>query len=144
MAASLMLLTPLAAQAQWWQQHPAYLHAMSDLRKAYWLVQHRDPGNPFSGMEEQRAAEAIRAAYMNLKNAAIVDNKDIDDQPPADTNYGNHRDRLQQARNLLGDAHNAVDREEDDPAAVNFRKYAIRDIDAAIKATDAAYFAGNF
>jgi hypothetical protein len=142
--ASAMALAPLAAHAQWWSQHPAYLHAMSDLRQAYWLVQHRDSLDPVAKDEERYASRAIRAAYQNLKDAAIMDGKNIDDQPPADMNFGDRRGRLHHALDLLHDAYNEVAREEDDPAARGFKQRAIQNIDAAARATDAALHAWNF
>ncbi len=143
-AAIAALTIPVAAQAQWWQQHPAYLRAMSDLRTAYWLVQHRDSMDPVARAEEGQALRAIRAAYQDLKGASIVDNKDINDQPPADTNFYDHRGRLHHALDLLHDAHDRVSGEEDDPAARGLRARALRDIDAAGRATDIAIHAGNF
>ncbi len=143
-ASAIVAMTPLAAHAQWWVQHPAYLHAMSDLRQAYWLVEHRDSQDPVAKIEEQRAAGAIRAAYQNLKDAAILDNKNIDDQPPADMTFGDHGGRLHRAMDLLRDAHNEVSREEDDPAARGFKQRAIQNIDRAAAQTNAALHAWNF
>jgi len=136
MVAALML--PLAAHAQWWQRHPAYLHAMSDLRQAYWLVQHHEKHDPFGGNEERTALKAIHEAYQALKDASITDDKNIDDQPPADMTFGDHKGRLRQALQLLHDAHNEVAREEEDPAARGFRDDALAHIDKAAKATNAA------
>jgi hypothetical protein len=138
------LAMPIAAHAQWWQRHPAYLRAMSDLRTAYWLIQHRDSMDPVAVVEEGQALRAIRAAYQDLKDASIVDSKDINDQPPPDTNFFDHRGRLHHALDLLHDAHDRVSGEEDDPAARGLRARAIRDIDAAGRATDAAIHAGRF
>jgi hypothetical protein len=143
-AAAGMALTPLAAHAQWWQKHPAYLHAMSDLREAYWMVEHRDSVNPMAKAEEQRAGMAIRAAYQSLKDASIVDGKDIVDQPPPDMAFADRRGRLHRAMDLLRRAHDEVNGEEDDPAARGFKKRAIMQIDSAAKATDAALHAWNF
>jgi hypothetical protein len=143
-AACTVLLAPMAAHAQWWQQHPAYLHAMSDLRQAYWLVAHRDSFDPVAKVEEQQAEGAIRAAYQNLKDASMVDDKDINDQPPAAMDFGDHRGRLHHAMDLLRDAHNAVNREEDDPAARGFKQRALAAIDNAAAATNAAMHAWSF
>ena len=137
-------LVPAAAQAQWWQQHPAYLHAMSDLRQAYWLVVHKDERDPVAKDEERHAAGAIRAAYQNLADAAITDHKNIDDQPPADMVFDARGGRLHRAMDLLRDAHNEVAREEDDAQARGFKNRALRQIDAAAAATDAAMHAWNF
>jgi hypothetical protein len=144
LAASALTLLPMAAHAQWWQQHPAYVHAMSDLRQAYWLVEHRDSRDPVAKDEEHRAAGAIRAAYQNLKDASIVDGKDIVDQPPADMNFDERSGRLHRAMDLLHDAHNEVAREEDDPAARGFKQRALVQIDRAAAATDAAMHAWNY
>lgn len=143
-AALATALTPLAAHAQWWQQHPAYLHAMSDLREAYWLVEHRDSRDPLAKAEERKAGQEIRAAYQSLKDASIVDRKDIADQPPPDMRFDDRRGRLHRAMDLLRDAHDEVNREEDDPAARGFKKHALKDIDKAARATDAALHAWNF
>lgn len=143
-AASALTLLPMAAHAQWWQHHPAYLHAMSDLREAYWLVDHRDSRDPIAKDEERRAAGAIRAAYQSLKDASIMDNKNIGDQPPPDMNFEQRRGRLHKAMDLLRDAHNEVNREEDDPAARGFKQRALGQIDRAAAATDAALHAWNF
>jgi hypothetical protein len=142
--ASALVLAPVAAHAQWWSQHPAYLHAMSDLRQAYWLIAHKDPVDQMAKAEEQQAAGAIRAAYQNLKDAAILDGKNIDDQPPPDMNFGDRRGRLHRAMDLLHDAHNQVGQEEDDPAARGFRQKALARIDQAAQATAAAMRAWNF
>ncbi len=132
------VMLPVAAQAQWWQKHPAYLHAMADLRTAYWLVQHHEKHDIFGGNEERAALKAIHEAYQALKVAAIVDDKNIDDQPPADMVWGDHKGRLHKALDLLHDAHNEVAREEDDPAARGFRNDALAHIDKAAKETNAA------
>ena len=137
-------LTPLAAHAQWWQRHPAYLKAMSDLREAYWMVEHRDTLNPIAKEEEKGASRAIRVAYQNLKDASIFDGKNIEDQPPADMTFGDRKGRLHRAMDLLRDAHDEVNREEDDPAARGFKARALKAIDNAARETNAAMHAWNF
>jgi hypothetical protein len=138
------LTIPLAAQAQWWQQHPKYLHAMSDLRSAYWLIQHHDPMDPAASFEEGRAMKQIRYAYQALKDASIVDDKNIDDQPPAQFNFYDHRGRLHRALDLLHEAHDDVAGEEEDPAARGLRRDAMRRIDKAAEATDEAIHSWHF
>lgn len=138
------LLVPIAAHAQWWQHHPKYLHAMSDLRTAYWLIQHHDTMDPMVNDEERRAMKQIRYAYQALKDASIMDDKDIDAQPPADMTWYDHRGRLHHALDLLRDAHNDVMGEEEDPAARGFRHNAMKRIDDAARATEDAIHAWNF
>ena len=135
---------PMAAHAQWWSQHPAYLHAMSNLRTAYWLEAHRMPDDPAQSQDEGRALREIRAAYQELKNASLVDDKDIDDQPPANFAFGDHRGRLHQAMDLLKDAHDQIAREEDNPAARGLRDRAAHHIDDAGRFTAAAINAWGF
>jgi hypothetical protein len=139
-----VLITPMAAQAQWWQSHPHYLHAMSNLRMAYWLVQHRETNDPIANDQEHHALRQIRAAYQELKDASIMDNKNIDDQAPADTNFYDHRGRLHRALDLLREAHNDVTGEEEDPAALGLRHRALKHIDEAAHATDDAIHAWFF
>jgi hypothetical protein len=135
---------PGTAQAQWWQHHPRYLHAMSDLRSAYWLVAHHESTDPVARPEERRAMDEIARAYQHLKDASIVDNKDIHDQPPADMNFFDHRGRMHRALDLLHEARRDVAGEEDDPAARGFRAGALRDIDKASHALDVAIRAWMF
>jgi len=143
-AACAMLFAPVAAQAQWWQHHPKYLHAMSDLRMAYWLIAHREVNEPGARPEEGRALKETARAYQDLKDAAILDDRDIHDQPPADMNFYDRRGRLHRALVLLHEAHDDIMGEEDDPAARGFRYGALKDIDKAITATDDAIHAWMF
>jgi hypothetical protein len=145
MTAGIMaLMLPFAAQAQWWQHHPHYLHAMSDLRSAYWLISHHDPMDPAQSGEEMRAMKQIRYAYQALKDASIMDDKDIDAQPPADMAFYDHRGRLHKALDLLRDSRNDVRGEEDDPAARGLRHDAGKRIDDAIRATEDAIHSWSF
>ena len=143
-AACAALIIPQAAEAQWWQQHPKYLHAMANLRKAYWLIAHHDANDPVMRPEENHALKEIARAYQDLKNASIVDEKDINDQPPADMNFWDHRGRLHHAIDLLREARADISGEEDDPAARGFRYGAMKDIDKAIRTTNDAIQAWMF
>jgi hypothetical protein len=138
------LAIPAMAQAQWWQHHPKYLHAMSDLRKAYWLIAHREQSEPEQRPEERKALKEIGRAYQDLKDASIIDEKDIHDQPPANMNFWDHRGRLHHAYDLLHDARVDVNGEEEDPAARGLRHRAAEDIDRAMQQTDAAIHAWMF
>jgi len=130
--------------AQWWGQHPGYLHAMSDLRSAYWLIQHRDPSDPAQRAEEQQAMGEIYAAYQDLRQASVRDDKNIADQPPADFVWGDHGGRLHKAMALLQRAHGALDHEEDNPAARGLRNRAIAHIANAGQSVSAAMQAWHF
>jgi hypothetical protein len=138
------LMMPAAAQAQWWQHHPGYLYAMSDLRTAYWLMAHREMNDPMTNHEESRAMNDVRYAYEELRNAAIVDDKNIDDPPPSDMTFDDHRGRLHKALDLLRDARDRVSGEESDPMALGLRYRALKRIDDATRSTEAAISAWNF
>jgi hypothetical protein len=142
LGASLALAIPLAAQAahppgEWWHHHPHYVHAMSDVSTAYRLLQHANGDRP-QKIEEQHAELAIRYAYQTLTDAAKVDRKNTQDIPPADTNTYDHRGRLRHALDLLHRAHDEVNVEEDDRDARGLKDRSLKEIDAAIRATEAA------
>jgi hypothetical protein len=138
--AGLALAIPLAAQAQpddRGDRHPHYMHAMSDVSVAYLLVKHRG-GDPPARREEERAMVAIQYAFSTLQNAAAVVRRDPDYQPPADHADYDHRGRLHRALDLLRDAREHVDVEEDDRDARPLKARALEQIDAAIHATEEA------
>ena len=126
---------PAAAQGQWWSQHPGYLHAMSDLRTAFWMIQHRAPSDPGQSAAEGRAMGEIHAAYGALQRAAVMDDKNIDDQPPAQMSWADHAGRLHEAETLLHRARNDLAQEEDNPAARGLRDRALYHIDDAGRLT---------
>jgi hypothetical protein len=138
LAAAALMATPLAAHAQWWRNHPHYPRAMADLRAAYWMVRGGTQPDPLARLEEQRALTLIRYAYLQLRNAQIVDNGDIDAAPPPDPVWADRRGRLHRAYDLLQDANNEVMGEADDPAALGFRNRALVGIH---NATGAVYTA---
>jgi hypothetical protein len=136
LAALLLTLTlPAVANADVPGKHPAYLHALSDLRSARWMEQHR-PGDAAVSSHEAVAIAEIDAAIGEIKHAAIDDGKNIEDHPGADE--PNRRGRLHKALQLLRKVHADVAREEDDPITRGLRNRAVGHIDAAIRATQGA------
>src|SRR5271165_5263990 len=117
-------------------RHPAYLHALSDLRTARWMLEHR-PGDAAVSAHEGEAISEIDRAIAELKRAAIDDGKNIHDHPVADvpTDY---RGRLHRAADLLRKVHADTYREEDNPDARGLRDRAIGHVDAALHATEQA------
>jgi hypothetical protein len=136
LSALLAWSVPFAAMADLPGKHPAYLHALSDLRAARWMLEHR-PGDAAVAGREDVAITEIDAAIGEIKRAAIDDGKDLHDHPkeqgPAD-----RPGRLHKALELLRATHSDVAREEDDPATKGLRDRAIGHIDGAIHATEAA------
>ncbi len=135
-AFALTLTLPFAAHADLPGKHPVYLHALSDLRAARWMLQHR-PGDAAVSAHEDVAIAEIDAAIREIKHAAIDDGKNIEDHPPVD-GASTRPGRLHKARRLLRKVHADVAREEDDPMTRGLRDRAVGHVDAAIQATDGA------
>jgi hypothetical protein len=137
LAALLLALTlPFAANADVPGKHPFYLHALSDLRAARWMLGHR-PGDAAVSAHEDVAIAEIDAAIGEIKHAAIDDGKNIEDHPKVD-GPKNRPGRLHKALELLHKVHADVAREEDDPITRGLRNRAVGHIDAAISAADGA------
>ena len=117
-------------------QHPAYLHALSDLRTARWLLEHR-PGSPAVSGHEDVAIQNIDAAIGEIKRAAIDDGKDLRDHPSVDL-PNEHGGRLHRAVELLRKVHSDVNREEDDPAVRGLKHRALEHVDIAVEETERA------
>jgi hypothetical protein len=130
--AALAVLLPMTAGADSPGQHPYYLHALSDLRAARWMLEHR-PGDAAVAGQEDIAITEIDAAIGEIKHASIDDGKDLHDHPPAD--MPERRGRLHKALDLLRKVHADVAREEDDPMSRPWRNRAVGHIDAALEAT---------
>jgi hypothetical protein len=125
--ATLFIVLLFAANADLPGKHPAYLHALTDLRTARWMLEHR-PGDPaVSGREDEPITE-IDAAIGEIKRAAIDDGKNIHDHPAVDA-PADRAGRLHKALELLRKTHNDVAREEDDPATRGMRDRAVGHID---------------
>ncbi|HET9623301.1 MAG TPA: hypothetical protein VFP84_18130, partial [Kofleriaceae bacterium] len=95
------------------EQHPAYLHALTDLRAARAFLQR--PAQVQVKWDEQRAIREIDAAIREIKAAAINDGKDVNDHEPIDRpTWGG---RLQRSLELLGKARADISQEEDSPSS---------------------------
>jgi hypothetical protein len=110
------------------REHPAYLHALTDLRDARAHLQRPDGGELRE--QEKKAIHEINDDIAEIKKAAIDDGKDINDHVPVDT----HMDwsgRLHRAVELLNKAHNDVAQEEDNAFAQGLQQRALEHIDKA-------------
>jgi hypothetical protein len=136
LAGLLLVAVPFAANADLPGKHPFYLHALSDLRAARWLIEHR-PGDAAVSGQEDVAIEEIDKAIGEIKHAAIDDGKDIHDHPPVQ-GPNDRPGRLHKALELLHKVHNDVAREEDDPMTRGLRDRAVGHIDGAMHATEHA------
>lgn len=136
LVAVICLAAPLVANADLPGKHPAYLHALSDLRSARWMLEHRPAGAAVSGQENVAIAE-IDKAIGEIKKAAIDDGKNLNDHPSVDVPTDNPG-RLHKALELLHKAHADVSHEEDDPMTQGLQSRALEHIHLAVAATKTA------
>jgi len=113
--------------------HPYYLHALSDLRAARWMIEHR-PGNWERTVDEIEAVKQIDAAIKEIKMASIEDGKDINDHPAVDE-HPDHMGRLHDAIDFLKKSRQDISHDEDNGFARGLQARAYNHIDAAIQAT---------
>jgi hypothetical protein len=132
-SASIFLLTNFGASAA---DHPYYLHALSDLRGARWMIEHR-PGDWQRTDDEAVAVTEIDAAIKEIKKASIDDGKDLADHPAVDEK-ADHVGRLHEAVDFLRKARKDVDQEEDNIFADGLKDRASKHISEAISATEKA------
>jgi hypothetical protein len=111
--------------------HPYYLHALSDLRAARWMIEHR-PGNWQRTDDEVVAVAVIDTAINEIKKASIDDGKDLNDHPNVDE-IPDHVGRLHAAVDFLKKARNDVNQEEDNVFADGLKDRSLRHIAEAIK-----------
>jgi hypothetical protein len=105
--------------------HPAYLHAISDLRYARALLFRQDWGPV---MHDQRAAvEEIDHAIGEAKRAAIDDGKNPEDHPPIDRGLG-WDGRFRKAMELLNSAEHDLSEAETNGAAAGWRNAALGNV----------------
>jgi hypothetical protein len=109
-------------------QHPAYLHALTDLRHARAHLQRPDGGELRE--QEKKAIHEIDDAINEIKKASIDDGKDLYDHPPVDARL-DWRGRLHRALELVNKAHNDVAQEEDNSFAQGLQQHALEHIDKA-------------
>src|SRR5271165_1831200 len=131
--ALLFTLAPNNADAQ--GRHPAYLHALTDLRHARAHLEHGDGGQ--LRHEQSEAIRQIDAAIGEIKKASIDDGKDLNDHPPVDAGL-DHTGRLHRAKQLLEKAHEDIAHEEDNSFAQGLQQRAFGHIDKAIHNVDEA------
>ena len=116
--------------------HPAYLHALTDLRDARWNLEHR-PGDAAVSTQEDVAIVETDRAINDARIAAAEDGKNLADHPQEDAHI-DRRGRLHHAAELLRKARQDVAQGEANAQAVELRNRVIGHIDIAIQATDRA------
>jgi hypothetical protein len=113
------------------QVHPAYLHALSDLREAREDLARRG-GDPQMKWDERGAVQAVDRAIVDIRQAAMDDGKSLQDHPPVDAKE-RRVGRLRRALTALKAARNDVAHEEDNGAAGAARARGLANIDEAIR-----------
>ncbi|MFZ6654087.1 hypothetical protein [Undibacterium sp. TJN19] len=130
-------LVPLSSMAQQLPgKHPAYLHALTDLRTARWFLYHQ-PGSTRVYANEDMGIVEIDAAISEIKRAAVDDGKDINDYKNVDVKE--HGSRLLKSIETLKKARADISSEEDNPEVRGLRDRARMHIDRAISAAERAH-----
>jgi hypothetical protein len=111
-------------------EHPYYLHALSDLRAARWMIEHR-PGDWAQTNDEVEAVHQIDAAIGEIKRAAIDDGKNVNERVAVDE-PNEHNGRLHESIDYLKKARQDISRDEDNQFAQGLQARAYNHIDAAI------------
>jgi hypothetical protein len=135
--AVIMFLVALCAASTFADEpgrHPAYLHALTDLRHARAHLENLAPTYHMD-KEEEHAINEIDKAIDEIKRAAIDDGKNLNDHPPVDARM-DRAGRFHRAMELLDKAHNDIAREEDDPSVRGLRDRALHHIDEAHRIVD--------
>jgi hypothetical protein len=117
-------------------KHPAYIHALHDLRDARWYLYHQ-PSDTKVYADEDMAISETDAAINEVVRAGLDDHKNIHSGVPVDVKE--HGSRLLKSIELLTKAHSDIAQEEDNPEARNLRKAALYHLDKAIAAAKKAH-----
>ncbi len=130
LAGAALLCSSQAAFAGWFEKHPGYMHAISDLRDARALLEQPNPGNV--RWDQSKAIGEIDACINDLKRAALNDGKNLGDRPLPDLTI-DLRGRLHKALDLLQKGRKDMDKEEDDRANTGLQLRASNHVDRAIE-----------
>jgi hypothetical protein len=118
-------------------QHPAYLHALSDLREARAHLER--PRNYFAprgaNWDEHVAVAEIDQAIDEIKRAAIWDGKPLSDHPPVDASM-DWRGRIHRSLELLREADRDISQAEDNPSVRGLQQRARAHVQSAIQLTE--------
>lgn len=123
LAATLALGAVASARADA-PKHPHYLQALADLKHAHTLL------DPVSAPGVHPTQAAIDRAIAEIQRAAFADRESLEKTPRIDTSMANET-RYQEVQKLLRSAERDLGYEEDDKAALGWRKRAMTAIDDA-------------
>lgn len=118
--------------------HSAYLHALTDLRAARWLIANR-PGGWAQTDNEAIAIHAIEVAVYEIIKADIDDGKYYNDAPDLpNINIPDRQGRIQRAIELIRKARADVNLDDDDTFAGGLKLRELSHIDEALRLTENA------
>jgi hypothetical protein len=130
--AALLLPAGKTVEAQGRGRHPAYIHALADLRLARAYLDRLTPNEVVDAGQAQ-AIKEIDAAIHDIKFASIDDGKSLNDHVAIDTRI-QPRDRFMKAKEALDAALRDVGMEEDDPNTKGLQQRSINHIHDAFRA----------
>jgi len=116
-------------------KHPAYLHALTDLKNARAFLYYQP--NTRLDADEQKAIDEIDAAIHMVTEAAIDDGKPMSYRPPSDVGW-ERRDRLHRVQELLDQAKLDVKKHESNGWSREYKDHALQHIDLARKSVKKA------
>ncbi len=130
MASCILLLAGVSThvEAQPPGPHPAYLHAISNLRQARALLT-TNFAIPAHIAAANAALPEINRAIADLKSASHLDDKNLGEMPPPKSLAP--EGRFHEVESLLGSAFHDASQPESDGAARPFKDRALGHIDAA-------------
>lgn len=130
-------LGSVGARAQGNARHPAYLHALSDLRLAHWNLTHRGGDAAVSEQENIAVAETDHA-IREATRAAELDAKPVGTANVHEDAQLDRAGALHHAQDLLATARHDVAEREDNPRAREIQGRIVEHIDRALEATHRA------
>jgi hypothetical protein len=129
LVATVMTFGAMPSHAQEPGRHPAYLHALSDLRLMRAYLDRLTPSERIDA-ESQRAIDEIDAAIHEIKLASIDDGKDLRDHLPVDARI-TPSNRFRKAREAGNAAWADVNHAEDNDFARGLKHRAMDHIESA-------------
>jgi len=118
-------------------EHPAYLHALTDLKKAEMAIASRH-GDQAMSKHEHLAMQHVQAAESIIYQVAPEERKPVDAVVAADTDPGIRSGKLHDALAFLQKAHDDMHETESDTALLGERKRALQEVDAAMNEVNVA------
>jgi hypothetical protein len=125
-----LAFAPTGARSDTPGRHPLYIHARSDMRAAQ-LFMRLPEADPKVSWRLHQADLEIEAGIKELDRAAIIDRKDVEDNPHIDV-VADRPGRFHKIVDLLRGARRDLAHEEDNPNAVGWRDLAFKRIDNAM------------